>query len=95
MVRYTFCRKAKLASLFSKWKHITFSAKQALKAKQSVLYVTERAVFELTTEGLELIEVAPGIDMQTQILDLMAFETCSEIPFNYEYQDLYARAYGY
>ncbi|MBL4700575.1 MAG: hypothetical protein JKX85_04880 [Phycisphaeraceae bacterium] len=38
-----------------------------------MLYVTERAVFELTAQGLELIEVAPGIDMKTQIFDQMDF----------------------
>jgi len=38
-----------------------------------VLYVTERAVFRLAEAGIELIEVAPGIDIQTQILDQMDF----------------------
>ena len=38
-----------------------------------MLYVTERAVFRLTEGGPELIEVAPGIDLQTQVLDLMGF----------------------
>ena len=36
-------------------------------------YITERAVFELTPEGLVLTEIAEGIDLQTQILDLMEF----------------------
>ena len=37
-------------------------------------YVTERAVFELRQEGLVLIEIAPGIDLQTQVLDLMEYK---------------------
>lgn len=52
---------------------VTFSAKEALKNKQEVLYITERAVFKLIPEGLELIEIAPGIDMQKDILNHMAF----------------------
>ena len=53
--------------------HITFSGRQAHLQGQTVLYVTERAVFRLTEDGPELIEVAPGIDLQTQVLDLMGF----------------------
>jgi propionate CoA-transferase len=46
---------------------------RAVRKPQDVLYVTERAVFRGTEAGLELIEVAPGIDMQTQLLDQMEF----------------------
>ena len=35
--------------------------------------MTERAVFRLVPEGVELIEIAPGIDLQTQVLDMMDF----------------------
>ena len=41
---------------------------------QSVLYVTERCVFALTPQGLQLTEVAPGLDVQRDILDQMEFK---------------------
>jgi len=53
---------------------ITFSGAYAQKKGQYVLYITERAVFELHNDGIWLIEIAPGIDLQTQVLDLMDFE---------------------
>ncbi|WP_042432541.1 acyl CoA:acetate/3-ketoacid CoA transferase [Faecalispora jeddahensis] len=53
---------------------ITFSGVYAQKVSQPVLYITERAVFELRSDGVFLTEVAPGIDVQTQILDLMDFQ---------------------
>ncbi|WP_304509845.1 acyl CoA:acetate/3-ketoacid CoA transferase [Anaerotignum sp.] len=53
--------------------HITFSGTYANKTNQPVMYITERAVFELRNDGLHLVEVAPGIDIQTQIIDLMGF----------------------
>ena len=53
--------------------HITFSGKYAVEVGQPVLYITERAVFQLRPDGVTLIEIAPGIDLQTQVLDQMAF----------------------
>lgn len=53
---------------------ITFSGKYAASINQPVLYITERAVFKLTAEGLELCEVAPGIDIQKDILGQMDFK---------------------
>lgn len=53
---------------------ITFSSEYAIKVKQSVMYITERAVFELKEDGLHLIEIAPGVDMQKDVLDLMDFK---------------------
>jgi propionate CoA-transferase len=52
---------------------ITFSGSRAARQGRQVFYVTERCVFALRADGLELIEVAPGIDIKTQILDLMPF----------------------
>ena len=52
---------------------ISFSADRARNVGQEVWYVTERAVFRLAQDGLELIEVAPGVDVQEQVLNRMAF----------------------
>jgi propionate CoA-transferase len=52
---------------------VSFSGRRARAAGQPVLFVTERAVFRLAADGLELIEVAPGIDLQSQVLDQMGF----------------------
>jgi propionate CoA-transferase len=52
---------------------ITFSGQYAMETNQNVLFITERCVFKLQNQTLALIEIAPGIDLQTQILDLMPF----------------------
>jgi len=52
---------------------IAFSAARSREVGQDVLYVTERAVFRLVEDGLELTEIAPGIDIERDILVQMAF----------------------
>ena len=59
--------------LVKKVDQITFSGPQSLVRGQTVLYLTERASFRLTTQGLELFELAPGIELQRDVLDQMAF----------------------
>ncbi|MBR3493826.1 MAG: propionate CoA-transferase [Clostridia bacterium] len=52
---------------------VSFSAKQALANGQRVLYVTERCVLGLTSNGLKLLEVYPGVDVVRDILALLPF----------------------
>ncbi|MBP1136636.1 acyl CoA:acetate/3-ketoacid CoA transferase [Arthrobacter sp. PvP023] len=52
---------------------VTFSGPRALANGQKVKYITERAVLELTVEGLVVTEVAPGVDLQKDILDRCEF----------------------
>jgi len=54
--------------------HRTFSGKYAAENGQPVLYVTERCVFTLTPDGLELTEIAPGVDVTRDILERMDFQ---------------------
>ena len=57
----------------NKVQQITFSSDTARINNKSVIYITERAVFRLVERGLELIEIAPGIDLKRDILDKMDF----------------------
>jgi acyl CoA:acetate/3-ketoacid CoA transferase len=59
--------------LVKKVDQITFSGPQGLVRKQEVLYLTERASFRLTPNGIELFEIAPGIDLQSDVLEQMQF----------------------
>jgi propionate CoA-transferase len=63
---------------------VTFSGEYALEKEQRVLYITERCVFQLTTDGMELIEVAKGIDIENDILKYMDFKPVIKNPVDME-----------
>ena len=56
-----------------KVQQISYNGAIALERGQNMLYVTERAVFRLTKEGPELIEIAKGVDLERDLLDQMEF----------------------
>ena len=66
-------RDGSIPKLVEHVREVTFCGTSARMQGKKVLYVTERAVFRLTEDGLMLVEIAPGIDLQTQVLDRMAF----------------------
>ena len=78
--RLEILNEGKSPKFVDKIDQITFSGRLAAKNGQPVLYVTERCVFKLTSEGLELIEVAPGIDIERDILALMGFRPIVRSP---------------
>ncbi len=67
-------QEGSLKKIVREVEQITFSGKTAQQGEQQVFYVTERCVFRLTREGVELIEIAPGIDLEKDILTQMEFK---------------------
>ena len=72
--RLKIVEEAKSRKFVEAVEHVTFSGAYATARGQHVLYVTERCVFALRPNGLELTEVAPGIDIERDILALMDFK---------------------
>jgi len=66
--------EGKVKKYLNKVLQITFSGKYAREVKQPVMYITERCVFELQSDGVHLTEVAPGIDIEKDILAHMEFK---------------------
>ena len=71
--KLTIVNEGQVKKFIKKVNHITFSGEYASEQAQPVLYITERAVFELRKDGLHLIEVAPGINIDRDILAHMEF----------------------
>ncbi len=78
--RLVIAREGRERKFVGEVEHRTFSGDYALKRGQSPLYVTERCVFRLTADGMELTEVAPGIDIERDILSHMDFKPVVKCP---------------
>jgi acyl CoA:acetate/3-ketoacid CoA transferase len=61
-------KEGKIAKIVDKVDHVTFSGSRGVAQGQDVTYVTERCVIKLTPDGLVVTEVAPGIDIERDIL---------------------------
>ena len=61
-------KEGKLKKLVNTVEHVTFSGRRAVEQGQDITYVTERCVMKLTPEGVVLTEIAPGVDLETDIL---------------------------
>jgi acyl CoA:acetate/3-ketoacid CoA transferase len=66
-------RGGEVPKLVRKVEHITFSGAQARVNRQQVLYVTERAVFRLGADAVELIEVTNGANLDRDVISRMGF----------------------
>jgi propionate CoA-transferase len=71
-------QEGKVRKFVDKVEQRTFSGEYALAQGLSVLYITERCVFSLTDRGLELIEIAPGVDIEKDIIANMDFKPIIE-----------------
>jgi propionate CoA-transferase len=78
--RIRIAKEGKFSKFVAAIGQTTFSADYARRRRQEVLYVTERCVFRLGEEGLTLTELAPGIELERDILAQMPFRPAIEGP---------------
>jgi acyl CoA:acetate/3-ketoacid CoA transferase len=66
-------RDGSIPKFVERVREVTFCGPAASAQEKPIIFVTERAVFRLIPEGVVLVEIAPGIDLQRDVLDRMAF----------------------
>ncbi len=66
-------KEGKVKKLVCEVEQISFSGKRAVMQGQDITYVTERCVMKLTSEGVVVTEIAPGVELQANILDQAEF----------------------
>jgi acyl CoA:acetate/3-ketoacid CoA transferase len=71
--RLTIVKEGRFRKFAPEIEHVTFSGRRGRAQAQDVTYVTERCVMELTPDGLTVIEVAPGIDLERDVLGQAGF----------------------
>lgn len=76
-------QEGRVKKFINQVEQITFSGTTAARNKQLVYYITERCVFTLTDAGMQLIEIAPGVDLKRDILDQMGFEPIIKTPVKF------------
>ncbi|RWM65131.1 MAG: acyl CoA:acetate/3-ketoacid CoA transferase [Mesorhizobium sp.] len=67
-------KEGKVRKLVNEIEHVSFSGRRAIEQGQNVVYVTERCVMHLTADGVAVVEIAPGVDLQRDILDQSEFK---------------------
>jgi propionate CoA-transferase len=71
--RLRILQEGKTRKIVDQVEHVTFSGRMGRERKQQVRYVTERCVMDLTADGLMVSEIAPGLDLQRDVLEQAMF----------------------
>jgi propionate CoA-transferase len=66
-------KEGKIRKLVDAVEQVSFSGRRAVEQEQDVTYITERCVMRLTRDGIEVTEIAPGVDLQADILEKAEF----------------------
>ena len=71
--RYGSSREGKIKKLVEEVEQVSFSGPRAVQQGQEIVYVTERCAMRLERQGVTVVEIAPGVDLQRDVLDQASF----------------------